>query len=157
MSSSLPWLLKVYWKIKIKITEPHARTYGVASYFPSPHDQSPPITTNTQTLVLACDQYGICSLISQTSFRLGNRWWRRKMSTIFSAYPTPCLYLKKKSSRERGTPPQPDQLYWELIWEKIWTLFPWQELRIALEFRLDQVDPGEPLNANMEKKMALPP
>ena len=59
---------------------------------------------------------------------------------------------KIKPSRERGTPPQPNHLYWELIWEKFWNLFPWQELRIALESRLDQVDPGEPLSVDMKKK-----
>ena len=74
------------------------------------------------------------------------------MSAIFSAYPTPCLYVKKKSSRERGTPPQSNQLYWELIIEKFWNLFPWQELRIALESRFDQVETGDPLSADMKKK-----
>ena len=59
---------------------------------------------------------------------------------------------KKKSSRERGTPPQSNQLYWELIIEKFWNLFPWQELRIALESRFDQVETGDPLSADMKKK-----
>lgn len=59
---------------------------------------------------------------------------------------------KKKSSRERGTPPQSNQLYWELIIEKFVNLFPWQELRIALESRFDQVETGDPLSADMKKK-----
>ena len=48
------------------------------------------------------------------------------MSAIFSAYPTPCLYVKK--------------------------IFPWQELRIALESRFDQVETGDPLSADMKTK-----
>ena len=35
--------------------------------------------------VLTLHQWGISALVSQTSFSRGSQWWRREMSTVFSA------------------------------------------------------------------------
>ena len=44
-----------------------------------------PIRSTTQIWVVTDHQYGISSLVSQTSFQsLGNQSWHRKMSAVFS-------------------------------------------------------------------------
>ena len=45
-----------------------------------------PIRSTTQICVVTRHQYGISALVSQTSFRGGNQWWRRKVSAVFSRY-----------------------------------------------------------------------
>ena len=45
-----------------------------------------PIRSPTQIWVVTRHQYGISALVSQTSFRRGNQWWRRKIPAVFSDY-----------------------------------------------------------------------
>ena len=49
-----------------------------------------PIKSTIQIWVAKCHQYGISVLISQTTFRWENQWWRCKILAVFSRYPDVC-------------------------------------------------------------------
>ena len=66
-----------------------------------------PIRSTTQIWIVTRHQYGISALISQTSFRREDRWWRHGMSAVFSGYSrvesSHSVFISESSNLSRQT------------------------------------------------------
>ena len=52
-----------------------------------------PFRNTTQIWVVTRHQYGISALVFSDVILRGNRWWRRKMSSVFSRYKRPSVII----------------------------------------------------------------
>ena len=52
-----------------------------------------PFRNTTQIWVVTRHQYGISALVFSDVILRGNRWWRRKMSSVFSRYKCPSVII----------------------------------------------------------------
>ena len=66
-----------------------------------------PIRSTTQIWIVSRRQFGISALVSQTSFRRGDRWWRHGMSAVFSGYSpaesSHSVFISESSNLSRQT------------------------------------------------------